>query len=123
VNLPLALLSYEDLMPGTQLVNRLEALKYRVVTVSAGELPGVAAISGPMLIFCDLVSKSANPSGAIQQLRANPATAHVPIIAFADDTDKQLPLLAEQAGANLVTTDSAILSHLEQLIQQALQVE
>jgi CheY-like chemotaxis protein len=110
-------------MPGTQLVNRLEALKYRVVTVAAGELPGVAATSGPMLIFCDLVSKSANPSAAIQQLRANAATAHVPIIAFADDTDQQLPALAEQAGANLVTTDSAILAHLEQFIQQALQVE
>jgi CheY-like chemotaxis protein len=123
VNLPLALLCYEDLMPGTQLVNRLEALKYRVQSVAARELVRVAATSGPMLIFCDLANKSANLCEVIEQLRGNAITAHVPIIAFGDDSESQLPERAKAAGATLVTTDSAILPHLEQFLQQALQVE
>jgi CheY-like chemotaxis protein len=123
VNLPLALVCYEDLLPGTQLVNRLESLKYRVQTVSAGELAGASAGAGLMLIFCDLGSKSADVCDVIRRLRRDSATAHVPIVAFADDAEGELAQHAKTAGATVIASDAAVVPHLEQFIQQALQVE
>jgi len=124
VNLPLALLFYEDLMPGTQLVNRLEDLKYRVQVVSSSdELLAGAASAGPMLILVDLVSKHLDVCGLIKKLRATPATAHIPVIAFADEAEEKLQSTAKEAGATLVVTDAAILLHLNQFIERALQVE
>ncbi len=111
-------------MPGTQLVNRLTDLKYRVQVVAlAADLPATASSAGPMFILCDLVSKRADIIAVIKQLRANSATAHIPIIAFADESEAQLQLTAQQAGATLIVTDAAILPHLNQFIEQALQVE
>ena len=123
MNLPLALVCYEDLLPGTQLVNRLEALRYRVQTGTAADLAGLAARGGPMLIFCDLASKSADVCDVIRQLRQGPTTAHVPIIAFADDAEGELAQHAKTAGATVIASDAAVVPHLEQFIQQALQVE
>ena len=124
MNLPLALLFYEDLMPGTQLVNRLQDLKYRVQVVSApDELLAGAASAGPMLILVDLASKRLDICDLIKQLRATPATAHIPIIAFADESEDKLQSAAKEAGATLVVTDAAILPHLNQFIERALQVE
>ncbi|MGC3960599.1 MAG: hypothetical protein QM813_22505 [Verrucomicrobiota bacterium] len=124
MNLPLALLCYEDLMPGTQLVNRLQDLRYRVqVVASAAELPAVAAQQGAMLVLVDLASKRADVADVIRQLRAAATTSHLPIIAFADEADSALQTAGKAAGATLVVTDAAILAHLPQLIGQALQVE
>ena len=124
VTSPLAILFYEDLMPGTQLVNRLQDLRYRVQVVSTGEeLLATAASAGPMLIVMDLVSKRANVCELIRQLRAAATTAHIPLIGFADETELPLQTAATQAGATLVVTDAAILLHLNQFIDRALQVE
>jgi len=124
VNLPLALLCYEDLMPGTQLVNRLQDLKYRVQVIAApDELLAAAATAGPMLILVDLVSKRGNVCDLIKKLRADPATAHLPIVAFADEAEAELQAAGKSAGATLVVTDAALLPHLPQFIDRALQVE
>lgn len=125
VNLPLALLCYEDVMPGTQLLDRLQKdLRYRVQAVTnATELPAAAAQAGAMLVLVDLASKKANVGDVIRQLRATPTTAHLPILAFADEADVALQEAGKAAGATLVVTDAAILTHLPQLIEQALQVE
>lgn len=121
---PLAILFYEDLMPGTQLVNRLQDLRYRVQVASTGdELLTTAATAGPMLIVVDLVSKRADVCEIIRKLRAAPATAHIPLIGFADESEASLQTAATQAGATLVVTDAAILLHLNQFIDRALQVE
>jgi PleD family two-component response regulator len=124
VNLPLALLFYEDLMPGTQLINRLQDLKYRVQVVSADEdILEIAASAGPMFILMDLVSKRLDTCDRIKQLRATSTTAHIPVIAFADESEDKLQSSAKEAGATLVVTDTAILPHLNQFIERALQVE
>lgn len=121
---PLAILFYEDLMPGTQLVNRLQDLRYRVQVVSSGtELLTAAASAGPMFIVMDLVSKRADVCGLIRQLRATPLTAHIPLIGFADEAEASLQAAATEAGATLVVTDAGILLHLNQFIDRALQVE
>jgi len=124
VTLPLALLFYEDLMPGTQLVNRLQDLKYRVQVVSANEdLLTSAAQTGPMVILMDLVSNRLDCCDLIKKLRAAPSTAHIPVIAFADEAEGKLQADAKSAGATLVVSDAAILPHLNQFIERALQVE
>jgi CheY-like chemotaxis protein len=124
VTLPLALVFYEDLIPGSQLVNRLQDSQYRVQPVSKlDELAGCAAHAGPMLIFADLVSRNGDVCGVIRRLRHDPVTAHVPIIGFADDGDAALQEAGREAGATLVAADSAILTHLNQFIERALLVE
>lgn len=111
-------------MPGTQLVNRLEDLRYRVQVVSSTEeLLSVAATAGPMLIFVDLVSKRADICELIRKLRAAETTVHIPLIGFADEAEQALQAAATQAGATLVVTDAAIILHLKQFIDRALQVE
>ena len=124
MTLPLALVFYEDLIPGSQLVNRLQDSHYRVQPVSKlDELADVATHAGPMLIFADLVSKKGDVCDVIRKLRGNPATAHIPIIGFADDAEEALQVAGRAAGATLVAADSALLTHLPQFIERALQVE
>jgi CheY-like chemotaxis protein len=124
VTTPLALVFYEDLIPGSQLVNRLQDLPYRVQAVSElAELVSCATSASPLLIFADLVSKQGDVCAAIKKLRASPATAHLPIIAFADDAEVALIEAGRAAGATLVVADSGILTHLTQFIERALQVE
>jgi CheY-like chemotaxis protein len=76
-----------------------------------------------MLIFADLVSKNGDVCTVIRKLRAEPTTAHIPIIGFADDAEEGLQAAGREAGAALVAADSVILTHLTQFIERALQVE
>jgi len=56
-------------------------------------------------------------------LRKNPATAHIPIIAFAAAGNTEAQDAARNAGATLVVQDTAILVHLDQFLDRALQVD
>jgi hypothetical protein len=54
----------------------------------------------------------------------NPATSHLPVIAFCSEhTGTDLQVQAQAAGATLVVSDTALLNHLPQCLDQALQVE
>jgi len=120
---PLALVFYEKLLPGTQLVNRLQDLGYRVATASkADALLLSAAQEKPMLVIADLAPPRTKVVEAIAQLRQNPATSHLPVIGFADEKDVNLQDAARKAGA-LVVNEAAILTHLEQFLDQALQLD
>jgi len=124
VTQPLALVLYEKLMPGSQLVNRLHDLNYRVELLSdAAELAARAQSDGPMLILTDLASSRADICARIAEVRQDPTTAHIPILAFADETAGSLQPAARQAGATLVVSSTALLAHLPQLLEQVLRVE
>jgi PleD family two-component response regulator len=121
---PLALVFYEKLLPGTQLVNRLQDLGYRVVTVSGTDSLLTSAIQEkPMLVLADLAARRVNVVEAISQLRQNAGTAHLPVIAFADEKDAALQSAARDAGATLVVNEAAIVTHLEQFLEQALRLD
>jgi PleD family two-component response regulator len=121
---PLALVLYEELMPGSQLVNRLQDLHYRVQPLSdPSQLVDCAHKEGPMLVFADLGFPGADISAVIAKLKQNRETTHIPVIAFADEKADQLQAAAREAGATLVVTDAAILAHLPQLIEQALHAD
>ena len=117
---PLALVFYETLLPGSQLVNRLQDLNYRVQTVTyAEDLVSSAEVEMPLLVFADLAATRGNIRAAIAELRNNTLTQHIPVIGFSagDETT------AATAGATLVVGETAVLDHLPQILEQALQVE
>ncbi len=121
---PLALVLYEKLLPGSKLVNRLQDLGYRVLAVSAPDvLVSCAQQEKPMLVVADLAATKGKVSDAITQLKQNQATSHLPVIAFADEKDTALQQSARDAGASLVVNEVAILTHLEQFLEQALQLD
>jgi len=121
---PLALVLYEKLLPGSQLVNRLQDLNYRVETVAdPALLAETAEQAKPMLVLADLVSSRDNVCDGIKQLKQNAATRHVPVIGFSKDNSEALQAVARDAGVTLLVTDTAILNHLAQFLDQALQVE
>jgi CheY-like chemotaxis protein len=121
---PLALVVYEKLLPGTQLVNRLQDLNYRVRAVTdSNNLVNVARQEKPMLVLADLASTKSDVCKVIAELRNDAATQHIPVIAIAREGDSALLKAAQAAGATLVAGDAAILNHLSQFLDQALQVE
>ena len=116
---PLALLLYEKLLPGTQLVNRLQDLGWRVQIIhDAAALMRAAEEHKPVLVLTDLNSTASPVAQGINHLRNNKGTAHLPVIAFSAEETLHKPAL--DAGANLVVSDTAILQHLNQFIDQAL---
>jgi CheY-like chemotaxis protein len=121
---PLALVVYERLLPGSQLVNRLQDLKYRVQTVTdSTTLVAWARQEKPMLVLADLVSTHRDILEAIKQLKQDPDTQHIPVIAFAPEEAADLQTAALDSGAALVVSETAILNHLPQFLDQALQLE
>jgi CheY-like chemotaxis protein len=121
---PLALVVYEKLLPGTQLVNRLQDLNYRVRAVTdATALVAVARQEKPMLVLADLESTKTDICKVIAELRGDASTGHIPVIAIAREGSTALLKNAEAAGATLVAGDAAILGHLSQFLDQALRVE
>ncbi len=121
---PLALVLYERLLPGSQLVNRLQDLKYRVQTITdPALLVSCAEQTKPMLVLADLHSQRNNVLPAITQLRQNEATKHIPVIGFAADTAPAGEAAAKSAGVTLLVHENAVLTHLSQFLEQALLVE
>jgi PleD family two-component response regulator len=121
---PLALVVYENLLPGTQLVNRLQDLNYRVRAVTDSKtLVGIARQEKPMLVLADLDSTKDDICKVIAELRHDASTQHIPVIAIVKDDDVTLLKAAEAAGATLVAGESAILGHLTQFLDRALMVE
>src|SRR6185369_4198384 len=115
---PLALVLYEKLLPGSQLVNRLQDLHYRVQTTSdPAMLVRVAEQSKPMLVLVDLDPVSEKVCAALTRLKGNSETKHLPVIAFCSErTGTEIQVQAQAAGATLVVSDTALLNHLPQCL-------
>ena len=121
---PLALVLYEKLLPGSQLVNKLQDLNYRVYTIAdAGALVDYAQQKKPFLVLVDLASSLSNVYVAIAKLKQNPDTKHLPVIAFASEQETESQETARKAGATLVVNEAAIITHLPQFLEQALHLE
>lgn len=120
---PLAIVFYEKLMPGSQLVNRLQDLNYRVQAITdATVLLATTQREMPMLVVADLASK-ADVTRVIAELKADAATTHIPVIAFADEKATAQLAAAQAAGAALAVSEAALNSYLPQLLNQALHIE
>lgn len=121
---PLALVFYERLLPGSQLVNRLQDLGYRVQTIADPHaIVTTAESQKPIILLIDLVSRDVEIAGIIQQLKDQEQTSHLPIIGFAGQKNKKLHLQAVDAGADLVVFDDGLLPQLPHLLEQALHID
>jgi CheY-like chemotaxis protein len=121
---PLALVLYEKLLPGSQLVNRLQDLNYRVQTIAEPDLlVECAEQAKPLLVVADLESAKNKVLPALGLLKQNPETKHLPIIGFSREDTPELRSAAQAAGITLLVTEAAIVNHLPQLLQQALELE
>jgi CheY-like chemotaxis protein len=121
---PLALFLYEKLLPGGQLVNRLQDLGYRVQSISKpASLVEFAERDKPLLILADLEPHQAEVCAAIARLKENSNTSHIPVIAVSSGNNTAGQTAARDAGATLAVSDTAILAHLSQFLDQALQVD
>ena len=120
---PLAIFFYERLMPGSQLVNRLQDLNYRVLALdNAARLAATVQREKPLLVFADLDAKG-DITAAIKKIKADETTSHVPIVGFAPDNTPDLLAAGQESGTNLAVTESALTGHLSQILEQALHVD
>ena len=121
---PLALVVYEKLLPGSQLVNRLQDLKYRVQTLAdPAQLTSTAVEAKPMLVFIDLEPTGKDILGAIKYLKNDSQTAHIPVVGFMLQSNKELEDAARASGVTTVAAEAVLLNYLPQLLDQALQLE
>ena len=121
---PLALVAYENLMPGSRLLNRLQDLGYRVQVLSdAAKLVAQAEALKPLLVIVDLVSKTTDVCAAIAEMKQNPNTTHIPILAYAGSKEAKLQKSARESGASMVASDDAIFDQFPQMLDQLLAVE
>ena len=121
---PLALVLYEKLLPGSQLVNRLQDLKYRVQSVSDSSLlVECCEQTKPMLVLADLDGTHQDVCAAISRVKHNASTRHVPVIAFGAEERPEVQKAALAAGVTLIVSESALLNHLAECLDQALSIE
>jgi CheY-like chemotaxis protein len=120
---PLALVYYSNLMPGSQLAGRLLDLGYRVQSASSPDLlPSACESELPLVVIAEL-APAAEVCDYIAELKANPATQHIPVLGFARTHDAAAQNQAREAGVTLLAADAGIAEQLPQLLDRILQVE
>jgi len=123
VNEPLAILLCSRGLIATQLAERLEALRYRKQVIhDPAQLRPVAEAEHAMIAFADLEESEEAVAAAVQLLRTDPGTAHVPVIGFRREMNEGAQNALISRGFTVVVSDSAVLNHLSQLLDRALDV-
>ncbi|HAQ99910.1 MAG: hypothetical protein ACJ0BN_04570 [Limisphaerales bacterium] len=121
---PLVLLFYEKLIPGSQIVNRLQDLGYRVSSVTQSDkLIDEVRKHHPMALVMDLHSKTGDIPLSIQTLKEDLETQHIPVLAFAEVNNEDLHEKARLAGAKLIAGEEAVLDQLPHLMEHLLEVD
>lgn len=124
MNKPLALVAYERLLPGSQLLHRLSDLGYRVQSVANyAKLVDTAREEKPLVLVMDLKTTKTSSLEVIQSLKANADTAHIPILGFVPPNGGQIEAEGFKAGASLVALDDALIPQLPQLLDQILAID
>ena len=121
---PLAMLLYERVLPGGQLIHRLQDLGYRVQVASGPDtLVDQAQQDTPLVLIADVETRTDQVCAAIRRLKQHAPTSHIPVIAVVAGSRPGPEDAARGAGAEMVVTDAAILAHLRPLLDQALRVD
>ncbi len=119
---PVALVHYSNLLPGTQLANRLLDLGYRVETLpDLADLRETCEREKPMVVVAE-VSRDPTGCAGVADLRNNLSTGHIPVLAYSATHDAALQTLAQEAGVTLLASSAAILEQLPQLLDKVLEV-
>ena len=120
---PLAVVYYSSIIPGSRVATRLQDLGYRVRTVpSLGDLAAVCEREKPIVALVE-ISTAADGRREVKALRSNPATSHIPVLAFCGPHDKAFAAGAVEAGVSLVASNTSALEQLPLLLDQVLEVD
>jgi len=123
VNEPLALLLCNRGLIATQLKERLEALRYRMVTLNEPvDLVVRAESERAMVVFADLEGRAEAVTAAVDNLRGTQATAHIPVVGFQKDMDEATQVALSTRGFAVAVGESAMLTHLPLLLERALEL-
>jgi CheY-like chemotaxis protein len=76
-----------------------------------------------MLVLADLDAAHQDVCAAIGRLKHTASTQHVPVIAFGAEERPAVQKAALEAGVTLIVSESALLNHLSQCLDQALSIE
>jgi len=118
---PVAIHVFDNVILGTGVNDNLGKLGYDVQRLdNASELPARAAELKPFLIVIDLTIRIGDANGAIQAVKRDASLQHVRVIAYGDHQNEALLEAARRAGADVVTSNTAVASHLDEVVQQAL---
>lgn len=120
---PLALLHYSNLMPGSQLSNRLLDLGYRVQILSdIARLAETCQTEKPLVVVMEILAGTP-ACASVAKLRKDPQTQHIPVLGYSPAADPALQLEATEAGVTLLAGVAAMAEHLPRLLDQVLQIE
>lgn len=121
---PLAIVYYENLLPGSKLVNRLQDLGYRVQPVlTSNTLAQEVAQQKPLVLVMELANSENNVLEVIKTIRTEPSTSHVPVLAYASASAAKLQAAARDAGATLVADEAGLVAQLPQMLEHVLSVD
>lgn len=121
---PLVIILFDNLLPGQQIVYRLEDLGYRVQCLAApDQLQEHAEREKPLLILVELLKNADSTLNAIKSLKSSKLTAHIPILAFTNESNTNLAEKSIDFGVDITANNSAILDQLTLLLDQLLHVE
>jgi CheY-like chemotaxis protein len=99
----------------------LEFCGFRVVTAADGEQAvAVARAEGPAVILMDLEMPKVDGWEAIRQLRADPRTLEIPIVALTPEAFGEAPDRARAVGANLCLTKPCLPSQVGRVVRAML---
>ncbi len=118
---PIAIHVFDNLILGVSITSALENLGYQVRRLdNSSELARKAAEIKPFLVVIDLTTKMGDADAAIRSLKREPMLQHIRTIAYGDHRNEALLESARQAGADVVTSNGSMASHLAEVVQQAL---
>lgn len=118
---PLVILVTDNVLLISRAVDGLCQLNYRVMEQrDPAALAATAREQRPLFVLVDLRLKQNDPCAAIAELKSDPATKHVLVLAFGDETNQAALDRARQTGADMVTPADAVVHYLPQLIDQLL---
>ncbi len=106
----------DDLFFLAKIQETAKALGAKVLTLNARSTPAAVAEAHPGAVIIDLNFRSASPIDSIRALKADPATAPIPILAFVSHVQEQLIADARAAGCDSVLARSAFTRQLPQLL-------
>jgi CheY-like chemotaxis protein len=108
-----------DLFFSIRIKETLQAHGYPVaVANSARALADALVAAPPALIILDLNFRGIDPPATIAQLKANPATQAIPILAFGSHLDHAARDAAKAAGADRVVPNSKLAEDLPALARR-----
>ena len=116
--LPLLLVVSDDLLLPSRIREAAKPLGYAVQTVSsaASAREALQKMPPPRAVLVGLNARRFDPLVFIRDVKADPQTQHLLVLAFAGHVETEKHADAREAGADLVVANSSVALHLPQIL-------